>query len=153
MRFVNDLAAVYPWATPAPIGYVEPGWVAIVADLLANIDRVMSSTPGATLDILGVRELCGALHVSWVLDGGSDRTRASIADAIATARHRSTQACLRCGSIGPSPRHTIAMATTTRCAVFSVCAECDHPPTDEVHSSGTAITLALVTTGDTRGEG
>ena len=110
MRFLNDLVDAYPWATPAPIGYVEPGWVAIAADLLADIDRAMSSSPQATLDILGLRELEGILHMTWVLDRGSEQADASIAEAVATARHRSSRTCRRCGEPHPSGRHPLTTA-------------------------------------------
>jgi hypothetical protein len=112
MRFINDLADAYPWATPAPIGYVEPGWVAIVTDLLIGIDRAITTHPGATLDILDLRELHGALHVTWVLDGGSDHTGASVAGVVAAAQFRSKQICHRCGNDHASHRPTRAERQT-----------------------------------------
>lgn len=126
MRFINDLVDGYPWATPAPIGYVEPGWVAIVVDLLIGIDRAITTHPGATLDILDLRELHGALHVTWVLDGGSDHTSASVVVVVAAAQRRSKQICHRCGSDHASHRPNRAdRRTATSPASHSERRRCD----------------------------
>ena len=96
-RFMGDLAEAYAWATPAPIGYVEPGWVAIVVDLLRSVDRLLSTLPGATLDILDVRERDGVLELAYVLDGGDVQAAARVGEIVATARSTSALTCWRCG--------------------------------------------------------
>jgi hypothetical protein len=115
MRFINDLVEAYPWATPAPIGYVELGWVPIVKELLESIDQSMSMAPGATLDILGLRELRGAIQMSWILDGGSDHTSVSIAEAVAMAEQRSSRTCPRCGHLRAlRPRNALEVKRSVR---------------------------------------
>ena len=58
MLFFDDLAdtAAFPWLAPIPIGYVEDGWSAIVADLLADLDVALANDPGAGVDVIDVSE-------------------------------------------------------------------------------------------------
>ena len=105
MVFVDDVAQREgcSWLKPAPIGTVEDGWVEIVADLLREIDAVVSARPGITLDVLGVGERDGELLFDAVVDGlgaGDDVIAVTVAAAVDRARTRAAATCTRCGRPG-----------------------------------------------------
>ncbi|MHB8229933.1 MAG: hypothetical protein ACYDG0_03985 [Vulcanimicrobiaceae bacterium] len=71
---------------------VEPGWIPLVADMLAEIDAARRNT-GTQIEIRQVKEKFALLTVYW--DGDK-----RYADIIARAVERANQTCQACGSFG-----------------------------------------------------
>lgn len=96
-----DLVGDRAWVAPAPIGYVEPGWAHIVADMLDALGRIVTRSTETTVDVLNVGERDGALVCDVVVDPRPDPSvDKAVADAIATAVSRSSATCTRCGAPG-----------------------------------------------------
>ncbi len=115
MPFVNDIAGDLAWLTPAPIGYVEAGWVDIVADLLRDMGRVVAAHPTASVDVIDLTERDGALRCDLVVDGVEEAAIGNaIEAAVEDARRRAASTCVRCGGPGHLRRDREAWPTT-RC--------------------------------------
>ncbi len=101
MIFVDDLAAARAWLAPAPIGIVEPGWAAVVGEVLDDVGRALAGSPGGTVDMLDLSERDGSLRCVLVLDGENDATVAvAVEAAVEVARRRAAATCYRCGAPG-----------------------------------------------------
>lgn len=117
MIFLGDLIPGLVWLTPAPIGLVEDGWAGIVSDMLRDMDDIIATRPGATVDVLALAERDGELLVDAVVDGiGADDDSPIIAieRAAAIARARAIATCARCGRPGRL-RHDRSGWPATRC--------------------------------------
>lgn len=103
MIFINDLARIHDWLTPAPIGIVEDGWADIVADLIDHIGAAVATRPGTTVDVITVEERDGELLFDAVVDGAGAQCGAltrAVARAVAVARTRAGVTCACCGKPG-----------------------------------------------------
>lgn len=106
MPLITAFTDRYPWADPAPVGYVDHGWATIVADLLHRIDGLLATDPGATVDILDVSGRCGVLRFDFAVDQAGTVDPALVAaihSAVAEAEARSRTTCPHGGHPKPAP--------------------------------------------------
>lgn len=117
---LDALPATYPRVFPRglvmPWGFeVEAGWSQLLETLCARLDTLLQESPGASIEILQVKEKFGGLRFYYSLDGADDATAEAINQAVDLAEAASERICERCGR--PGEIQSRRGWLRTRCAV------------------------------------
>lgn len=77
-----------------------PGWIPLVDQMLAAIDTILESAPGARVQIVTIKEKFGSLRVYYGTSATSDNLKERIGATIGEVEQRSESICMVCGEPG-----------------------------------------------------
>ncbi len=101
---LNALPAAYPRLFPkGPLHWgfeLGDGWSQVVALLCERLDTILQEAPGASIEVLQVKEKFGGLRFYYSRHGVSDEMATALRDAVELAATASLQICERCGHRG-----------------------------------------------------
>lgn len=116
---LDALPATYPRVFPhglVPWGFaIGDGWSQLLETLCARLDTLLRESPGASIEVLQVKEKFGGLRFYYSLYGADTETSKAIRQAVDLAEAASERICERCGR--PGEIHSHRGWRRTRCAV------------------------------------
>ncbi|MBV6272161.1 hypothetical protein KVP09_04400 [Alcaligenaceae bacterium CGII-47] len=98
---LDALPATYPRLFPkgpVPWGFaVSDGWGHLIETLCARLDTILQDAPGASIEVIQVKEKFGALRFYYSVHHADDSTEQALRQAVDLAARASAHICERCG--------------------------------------------------------
>ncbi len=98
---LDALPTTYPRLFPnGPLHWgfeFSDGWSPIIVALCARLDTILQETPGASIEVLQVKEKFAGLRFYYKLHDANDQTAAALREAVNLAAATCAHVCERCG--------------------------------------------------------